>query len=79
MRYFSVEFRFKTRPMYHKGRWKTEKRTFAADNSEDALRLAQADGKQRYSRRKWQVIEWEELSVSKTVNLLDKVSPSGAI
>lgn len=61
MRYFEVVFEFKTRPMYHKGRWKTETRSFAADSAEDALRLARDDGKTRYGRRQWKIAGVTEL------------------
>ena len=64
MRYFNVQFHFKTRPMFHKGRWKTEWRAFGAHTQEEALRLARDDGENRYSRRQWKIGEVKELTVT---------------
>jgi hypothetical protein len=62
MRYFKVYFEFKTRPLFRKGRWRTETRTFGAVDRLDAYRLAVADGELRYSRRRCLILGCEELT-----------------
>ena len=63
MRYFSIEFEWHTRPLYRKGRLKTCKIAFAANDQTEAYRLAQEAGKTRFPRHKWKVIGCEELTV----------------
>jgi len=49
---FLVVFRYKTRPRYRKGTWKDEERIFAAENLNEALRLAKSYAEQKY-RSQW--------------------------
>ena len=64
MRYFAVEFEWKTRPRFRKGRLKRETVTIAANDVAEMLALASAEGKRRYPRHKWSAVSWQELRVS---------------
>jgi len=51
---FAVFFRFKTRPRYRKGTWKSEEKVFAARDLAEALRLAKEYAESTY-RSQWVV------------------------
>lgn len=62
MRYFRFELEWKTRPLYRKGRLRTERVTFAAEDLAEAYRLALDEAKTRYPRHKWRMLHCEELT-----------------
>lgn len=56
MNYFLVTYRYKTKPMFRKGRWMTQELVFGAGSLEAALRAAKEHGEQIFRRRDWQII-----------------------
>lgn len=60
MKYFKVLFRFRTRPMYRKGRWTEKNVVFGAKDLMEALRMARAHAEKYWNRRKWNIVScWE--------------------
>lgn len=55
MCYFNMEFEYKTRPWFRKGRLKRERITFAAHDLISAYWLAVQEGKKRYRGRQFRV------------------------
>ena len=51
---FIVLYRYKTRPLYRKGKWKEEEKTFAAHDLAEALRLAKKYAESNF-RGQWVV------------------------
>jgi len=68
MRYFSIEYEFKTRPMYRKRRWRTATVAIAATDLADSLRAAKEDGERRFGSRKWHVFKTTELTAPNAVS-----------
>jgi hypothetical protein len=62
MRYFSVTFEWKTRPLFRKGRLVYKNVAYAARDLTDAYRLAQDDGHARFPRHKWKIVACVELT-----------------
>lgn len=54
MRYFIVLYRYKTRPLYRKGKWKADEKCFAASDLAEALRLAK-EYAEKHFRSQWVV------------------------
>lgn len=52
MRYFIVLYRYKTRPLYRKGKWKEDAKCFAARDLAEALRLAKEYAEKNF-RSQW--------------------------
>jgi hypothetical protein len=61
MKYFNMEFEYKTRPWFRKGRLKREWQTFAAPDLAEAYRQAGKWGEEHYGRRHWALTgKWSE-------------------
>lgn len=64
MRYWSIEFEWKTRPMFRKGRLKRRKVAFAAEEQTQLYELARAEAKRLFPRHRWAIVGCEELTVA---------------
>jgi hypothetical protein len=62
MRYWSITFEWKTRPMYRKGRLLQRKLAIGAKDQTEALQIARAEGKLMFPRHQWKVLDCSELT-----------------
>lgn len=62
---FLIEYEYKTRPWFHKGRWVRIKIGFCAENQTDVYRLAKTDGETRFGRRRWKILGCEEVEAQR--------------
>lgn len=67
MKYFEIEYEYKTRPLFRKGRLKTCSIPFAAKDITQAYELAKVEGDKRFRRHKWRILQAKELTVPNAI------------